>query len=110
MKLQAKLLFGFVPAIVLAVLALAWVVFTQLRNASEEDLLRRMTLVLEQTRERTDAFVDTASANARLFASSTVVERYIRVEDEEERFQLMQPAVLDLFATYRQAYPNYTEI
>ena len=69
-----------------------------------------MSLVLGQARERTEAFIDTSKANARLFASSTIVERYIRVEDEEERFQLMQPAVLDLFATYRQAYPNYTEI
>ena len=110
MKLQAKLLFGFVPAIVMIVLGLAWVVFTQLRANSEQDLLRQMELVVGQTRAQTDSFISTALANASLFANSTIVERYIRVEDEAERFELMQPAVLDLFATYRQAYPAYLEI
>ena len=110
MKLQAKLLLGIVPAIVVGVLGLAWVVFTELRASSGNELLRQMELVFTQTERRTDSFLATATANARLFADSVLVERYIRVEDEEARFELMQPTILDLFASYRAAYPGYVEI
>ena len=110
MKLQARLLLGIVPAVAVGVLALAWVVFTELRTHSEDELLERMELVVGQTKRRTDSFLATAAANARLFARSTIVERYVRVEDEQERFELMQPAVLELFASYRAAYPGYVEI
>jgi len=110
MRLQAKLLLGMVPAIVLALLAVAWAVFTQLRNHSEQSLLLQMERGIEQVHEQTDSFFATAHANARLFANSTIVQRYIQVEDEEQRFNLMQPAVLELFASYRRAYPDYTQI
>ncbi len=110
MKLQAKLLAGIVPAMALGVLAIAWMVYTQLRASSEAELLRQMELVVGQTRQETDAFVATAAANARLFAGSAVVERYVRIEDEEQRFELMQPAVLELFASYRDAYPTYKQV
>lgn len=110
MKLQARLLLGIVPAVAVGLLLLGWVVFSELRTSSEAELHRRMEQVVVQTERRTRSFLSTARSNARLFSRSTIVERYIRVDDEEERFELMQPTLLELFASYREAYPDYVEI
>ena len=69
-----------------------------------------MSIVVEQTDRLTTSLLETASANAQLFADSSIVEHYVRVKDEQERYALMQPSLLHLFATYRAAYPDYIEI
>ena len=110
MKLQARLLLGILPAVALGVFVMGWLFYTESRRDSEEELLRQISLVVQQAERRTDSFLDTAAANARLFAASTMVEQYVRVANEEERFELLQPSLLQLFASYRMAYPNYVEI
>ncbi|NND91449.1 MAG: EAL domain-containing protein [Granulosicoccus sp.] len=110
MKLQGKLLAVIVVAIVCAMLALASMAYAQLRQQSESDLFRQMQLLLEQTHQKTLTSLRTASANTLLFARSNLMERYVLIEDEVERYDLMQPALLRLFANYQQAYPEYKEL
>lgn len=91
-------------------LLLASVVFAQLRQQSELDLLSQMTLLLDQTQKQTRSFIDNALANAQLFSGSNLMDRYVLVEDEAERYDLMQPALLRLFIEYQKAYPEYREL
>lgn len=110
MKLQGKLIVVIVMAIVAAMLLLASVVFAQLRQQSERELFGQMQLLLDQTQQQTQSFVDNAAANAELFSNSNLMDRYVLVEDEAERYDLMQPAMLRLFTKYQQAYPEYREL
>ncbi len=110
MKLQRKLFLAIVPALVAAMLSLAWVVYAELRENSESELIRQIDLLENQILHQTDSIVDTAIANARLFANSNLIKRYVRNSDESERYELMQPALLRLFLSYRQSYPLYNEI
>ncbi len=110
MKLQTKLLLAFIPVIVVSTLSLGWIVFVQLRNNSEEELLMQMQQQLDQAYRQSHTLINTTEANALLFASSSLIERYVLVEDESERFDLLQPALYKLFASYRMAYPSYREI
>lgn len=91
-------------------LALASVAYVQLRQQSELDLFHQMQLLLEQTHQKTVTSLGTASANTQLFARSNLMERYALVEDEVERYDLMQPALMRLFANYQKAYPEYKEL
>lgn len=84
--------------------------YSQLRSQSEEAVHKQMDTLLRQTDQRTESFAHTLEANTLLFANSSVVKRYVMVEDEAERYELMQPALLKLFATYQEAYPDYREI
>ncbi|MFT5893524.1 MAG: putative signal transduction protein with EAL and GGDEF domain, partial [bacterium] len=110
MKLQRKLFLAIVPALVAAMFSLAWVVYGELRENSESELIRQIDLLENQILNQTNAIVDTAIANARLFANSNLIKRYVRNSDESERYELMQPALLRLFGSYRQSYPLYNEI
>ena len=110
MKLQARLLLGIGPAVAAGILSVGWLFYAELQSNSEKELTRQMSLVVAQAQRQTDSLLKTARANAQLFAASSIVEHYIRVENEEERYELMQPYILDLFATYQAAYPDYIEI
>ena len=101
---------GIVPAVAVGVFAIGWLFYKELRTSSQNELLKQMSILVEQSERRTNSLLETASANAQLFADSSIVEHYIRVEDEQARYTLMQPSLLNLFATYRAAYPNYVEI
>jgi predicted signal transduction protein with EAL and GGDEF domain len=110
MKLQRKLFLAIVPALVVAMLSLAWVDYAELRENSESELVQQIDLLENQILNQTNAVVNTAIANARLFANSNLIGRYVRNSDEGERYELMQPALLRQFVSYRRSYPVYNEI
>ncbi len=110
MKLQGKLVIVIIVAIVASMLLLAAVVFGQLRQQSERELFNQMQLLLNQTQQQTKSYIDNATANTRLFSSSNLMDRYVMVENEADRYELVQPALLRLFTKYFQAYPEYREI
>ena len=58
-----------------------------------------------QTEARLQTRVETASANARLLAASTLLRRYAR-----ERHALIRPSVIARFESYREAHPEYREV
>lgn len=99
-----------VIAIVASMLLLASVVYAQMRQHSAQDLMGQMSLLLDQTQRQTQLFIDNTIANTKLFSSSNLMDRYVMVESEEERYDLMQPALLRLFYKYQNAYPEYREI
>lgn len=110
MKLQGKLVVVIVLAIVASMLLLACVVFVQLRQQSSEDMLSQMSLLLDQTQQQTQSFIDNTTANTKLFSSSNLMDRYVLIESEADRYDLMQPALLRLFTKYQEAYPEYREL
>ncbi len=110
MKLRAKILWCVAPAVMASTLALGWTAYGQLKDSLEREIAHQMDAMSDQIAERLNAFVDTAKANAALFAGSRLIQRYLRIPDEGERYALMQPAVLRLLASYQRAYPEYYEI
>ena len=105
MRLRAKLLLAIVPVVAGAVLSLGGVVYVQLRAGAEEALQHEMDALLTQTERRMRSRLDAIRADTRLFANTSLVRRYMR-----ERHAMIRPAVLSLFASYREAHPEYREI
>lgn len=89
MKLHAKLLVLLVPLIAAPLTALGWVAYTQQRDSLQHEALRQMETLLEQMDQRVQAQLEAARANALLFSKSAVLQRYLLVEDEGQRFQLL---------------------
>lgn len=110
MKLRKKLILAIVLSIIASMLLLATVVFAQLRQRSEMAVLHQMETLLDETQNKKNAFVKTAIANAKLFSSSNYLNRYLAVEDEGERYGLLQPGLLQLFNKYQDLYPEYKKI
>lgn len=110
MKLQAKILIVLAPFILVPLGALGWVAYTQQRDSIQQEALRQMETLIEQIERHIQARLDAARANVSVFSTSGVLKRYLLVDDEAQRYQLLQPGLLKLFASYQNAYPEYYEI
>lgn len=110
MKLNAKLNLILVPLIAVPLVALGWFAYLQQRDSLEQESLRQIQTLLIQTDQRVQVEIATASANATLLSTFSALKRYLLVEDEGQRFQLLQPSILKLLRNYQEANPSYYEI
>ncbi|MEZ5589721.1 MAG: ATP-binding protein [Gammaproteobacteria bacterium] len=110
MKLQSKIIAVIVPLIAAPMLLIGWLGYIQLHTISSERALHQMELVLQQLEQRVQTTLQTSYANLDLFANSPLLKKYLLTTDEQSRYQLLQPALLQLFASYQNAYPDYYEI
>ncbi|MDH3639354.1 MAG: EAL domain-containing protein, partial [Gammaproteobacteria bacterium] len=110
MRLQTKILLVVTPLVVLPLLWLGWTAYTKLKQYSAEAALGQMTTLLEQVGLHATQHLDTAQSNIKLFAGSGLVRKYVLTEDLAERYTLLQPPLMRLFASYQRAYPDYYEL
>jgi diguanylate cyclase (GGDEF)-like protein len=110
MKLQAKILVLLVPLIVAPLAIVGYVAYYQLQDNVQQNSYNEMRLVLNQVESRFSENINTAISNVELFSSSFLVEKYALTTDEAERYGLLQRPLLNLYASYQQAYPGYYEI
>jgi len=110
MRLQTKIILLLTPCILLPMLTLGWVAYSQLRDTAEQKTLSQMSTLLRQIDLHLDSYLSNAKANIELLADSDLMTRYMLVEEEAERYELLQPSILNLLSSYQQDYPSYNEI
>ncbi|HSO99951.1 MAG TPA: GGDEF domain-containing protein [Thioalkalivibrio sp.] len=110
LALQTRLTLWLLPMIVLPLLLLGWLAYTQLHQQLEQQHLVRMDTLLEQLDLHLQSKVQTAEANARLMMASALLRNYMRAEDDHERYELLYGPLLRLLESYQQAYPDVREI
>jgi len=110
MRLQSKIIYAILPLVIVPILLLGWIAFLQMETALLESKYQEMRVRLQQIEMRFNSLVDTAIANIELFSDSHLLHKYVLLESEEDRYELLQPALLNLFAGYQKAYPEYIEI
>ena len=72
MQLRSKLLSMLVPLLLVPLLGLAWVAYTQLNEQAEEKAGRELQTLLSQLELHTEALLATTVANLELFANSSL--------------------------------------
>ncbi len=110
MRLQAKIVLVVVPLIALPLAALGWVAFSQQRDSVMTDAVRQLNTLVAEADRNFGARLAAARADVALFANSHILRRYLLVDDEAQRFAVLQPGLLKLFASYQLANPEYYEI
>lgn len=110
MRLRPKLISLVLPLVILLVLGLGWICYQWLADAAYAASTREMITAAAQLRLGLQATVQTAIANVELLSHSTLVQQYALTENERQRYTLLQPALLNLFANYQTVYPDYYEI
>jgi|GEM_PF-1643072 len=110
LALQTRLTLWLLPMIVLPLLLLGWLAYTQLHQQLEQQHLVRMDTLLEQLDLHLQSKVQTAEANARLMMASALFQNYMRADDDHERYELLYGPLLRLLESYQQAYPDVREI
>jgi diguanylate cyclase (GGDEF)-like protein len=109
-QLKSKLLALLLPLLIAPLLLQAFAGYVQLRAFSEERAEREVVSLMNQLYQHHQETVETAVANVQLFANSAQLQTYLLTESEADRYQLLQPSLLRLLASYQAAYPEYYEI
>lgn len=110
MRLKPKLLSLLIPLLLIPLLGMAWAAYVQMHEQTKEKIERELSTLLNQLKMHSMAMMTTAEANLDLFANSSQLHTYMLNESESERYSLLQPSLMRLFASYQAAYPEYYEI
>jgi len=110
MRLQRKILMILIPCIVIPMLAFGLTAYLKLRAMANEKTHSQVVATLDNIEQGVNAYINTARSNIELFASSSMITRYLLVEDEGERYTLLQPSLLALLSSYQRAFPHYQEM
>ncbi|MGK5092810.1 adenylate/guanylate cyclase domain-containing protein [Deltaproteobacteria bacterium TL4] len=110
MKLRFKILLLLIPLIVMPLLLLGKIAYDRLKKTSQQTALEDVQLMLQQMELRTQSDFKTIKANLSLLSESKYLTTYLLTNDENTRYGLMQRPLLEIFASYHRAYPDYYEI
>ena len=110
MKLRTKILLLLIPLIVVPMLAMGWVTYSELNKKSEQKAFAEMRASIDHIAGHLRLKVETAVANIELFANHTLIKKYILTGDEEERYTLLHGPTLRVLRSFQEAFPSYYEI
>ncbi len=110
MRLQGKLLMILGPLLLIPVLGTTWVAYRQLLDQSMERTQQLAEGLLEREATRFQGLQTQAKASLDLLAVNPVLDQYLLTADDELRYELMLPSLLELFATFQNVHPEYDEI
>jgi len=110
MKLRTKILLLLIPLIVVPMLAMGWIAYSELNEKSKQKAFAEMQASIDHLAGHLGLEIETAVANIELFANHTLIKKYILTNDEEERYTLIQGPVLRVLRSFQDAFPNYYEI
>ncbi|MEN8762859.1 MAG: EAL domain-containing protein [Thiogranum sp.] len=110
MKLRTKILLLLIPLIVVPMLTMGWVAYSELNEKSKQKAFAEMRAAINHLAGHLELDIETAAANIELFANHTLIRKYILTSDEEERYTLLQGPTLRALRSFQEAYPSYYEI
>ena len=109
-NLQIKLLSVLLPLIAAPLIAVGWIAYSLQETLLLETYADEDNSALRSFSTRVEQLFETTDNNLDLFSESELLKRYLLTVDEDERYGLMQPAMLNLLSSYQRAYPQYYEL
>ena len=110
MKLRSKILLLVIPLIVMPMLVMGWIAYSELNEKSKQKAFAEMHAAIDHLAGHLGLEVETAISNINLFANHILLKKYVLTSDEEERYTLLQTPALRVLASFQEAFPNYYEI
>ena len=110
MKLRSKILLLVIPLIVLPMLVMGWIAYSELNEKFKQKAFAEMHTAIDHLAGHLGLEVETAVANIELFANHILLKKYVLTSDEEERYTLLQAPALRVLASFQEAFANYYEI
>jgi signal transduction histidine kinase/ActR/RegA family two-component response regulator len=110
MRLRRKLLLLLIPLLLLPVGTVAWVAYELLADNLIERMHQSASSLLAREAQNFQRLRADGIANLRLLEANPVLQQYLLTSDEELRYNLLQPSLLQAFAIYQEQYPYFNEI
>jgi len=109
-KLQTKIIVLLIPLVLIPLLFLGYTAYLRLDVIVRNSTNNQVRTLIEETRRYIQHRLQSATSNIVLFSNSRLLTKYMKTSDAEERYLLIQPALLKEFKTYQEVYPEYYDI
>jgi signal transduction histidine kinase/CheY-like chemotaxis protein len=110
MLLRSKLILLLIPLLLIPVGTVAWVAYDLLADNLIERTEQSARNLLVREVQNFQRLKANGIANLRLLEAIPVLQQYLLTGDEELRYNLLQPTLLQTFAIYQEQYPYFNEI
>jgi signal transduction histidine kinase len=109
-KIQTKIIIMLIPLVLIPLLFLGYTAYLRMNHIVKNSTDIQVQTLVSETRRYIQLHLETARANVNLFSSSRLLQKYVQTKDIEERYSLLQPALLRQLKTYQDAYPVYYDM
>ncbi|MBF0182393.1 MAG: response regulator [Magnetococcales bacterium] len=109
-NLQSRLALLILPLLLLSLATLGLLAFHELRASHQNAAKGEVRNALAQATTGIRARLEALHSHLEVFSQSEILEKYLHVTNEEERYTLMQPTLIRLFAGFQRAVEEYYEI
>lgn len=99
-----------IPLVLIPLLFLGYTAYLRMNHIVKNSTDIQVQTLVSETRRYIQLHLETARANVNLFSSSRLLQKYVQTKDIEERYSLLQPALLRQLKTYQDAYPVYYDM
>ncbi len=110
MQLRLKFVLLVLPLVVVPLLLLGAVAYTEVRVLARERAIEEMNLLLDKFEEQFRLKQEAALASVRIFSNRALVHKYALTEDLPQRAAVLQTPLLKQFAEFQSAFPSYSVI
>jgi len=110
MRLRTQISLIIFPLVIIPLTWIGWLIFNQLLEEINLASKRQMTGAITQIEKSLQQLENTAKNNINLFASSQIFQKYIKTENEDDRYLMQQPLLIKRFSEYQLTYPEYYKI
>lgn len=108
--LRQKLAAFLLPIIVLPLMGMGYLFYIQERDALQVRALDNMQDVMESISSGFETSMASRYASIQLLSESSLIRRYMVIEDETARYYSFYRPILELFASYQQTFPEFSEL
>ncbi|MBF0185032.1 MAG: HAMP domain-containing protein [Magnetococcales bacterium] len=109
-NLQMRLALLVLPLLAVSLASLGGLAYDALRASRLAVAQSELANALQQAHSRIQLQLETLDSHLEVFSRSEVLEKYLETQDEQERYTLLQPTVIRLFAGFQQAVSSYYTI
>lgn len=110
-KLSIRLLWYITPLVILPLLFLGGFTLTNVTNSTQKQADLIMSRFVEQQQQKVFNYIDSFHATAKLLSASPVLSDFLAKDlFEEASYTYRLGALMDVFASYSEAYPDIISI
>jgi len=110
MKLQTRIIALILPLIVIPLCGLGWIVYKRFETNYQYNLIQQMDTTMHQAGVQILSEIQSASADMDLLANTALLKNFMITKNPNERYGLLQPAIMKLLACYHNTHPDYETI
>lgn len=109
MKLYSKTTILTLPLIVIPVMILAWVAYSQIIDTTKKIIIDEIDSSSKQIKSNYYLNIKTAISNIGLFSNHSTIIQYAITEDIDIRYTLLQLPLMKQFSRFNKSFPGYHE-